>query len=490
MRPCRRIRSTRPTSRVPCRNCSRTPLARKRLPRQALYARPGFPGAGLRRKPCPFIARPRPASSRSRVALRRRESASYKGLRRPPTAFPGEHYEHDGIPHDRVGDSRGVVAMFVRVLLSVLWLVSCICQPALAQSPSFSPSPFVKVAVNPASNKVYVVHEFENTVTAYDESAGTSVTIPVGRRPQFVAVNPLTNLVYVNNGDDSTITVIDGATDTNITPTALNMGTQGPIAVNAPTNIVYIVRMSTPARDEVSFLNGATNEWYTIATGSYEPTAMALNPLTNTIFVAHYATGDVRVISGFYDTADDFPETTSIPAWTHPFAITVNPVTNKAYVITEDSRGPIGIIDGASKTADFRLPLAGHAQGPKSIAVNPVTNKVYAVFNDEVIVIDGATNAYRYVPIGTTGAGPASIAINATTNRIYVATSNGSFVTIDGASDTVTGRQSIPSGPESRGINPITHTAYVFGDPLARVNIDATASSPVPITATIFPLPA
>jgi DNA-binding beta-propeller fold protein YncE len=281
--------------------------------------------------------------------------------------------------------------------------------------------------------------------------------------------------------------VIDGSTDTNLTPTARPLGSQGPFSINAGTGTLYEVRMSTAARDEVTFYDPAIDQWYTIATGSFQPTAMAVNPVTDTIFVAHYGTGDVRVISGAYDANDDFPATTSIGAWTHPFAVAVNPVTNKAYVLTQDSRGPIGIIDGATRQAVFPLPASGHAVDPRSLAVNPVTNRIYAVFDGEVVVIDGATNAYTYVPIGTSGAGPTSIAVDAGTNRIYVATANGAFVTIDGQTN-ATSTAPIPSGAVSMAINPITQTAYVFGDSLTRIALSGTGNA-VPIATTISTLP-
>jgi DNA-binding beta-propeller fold protein YncE len=161
----------------------------------------------------------------------------------------------------------------------------------------------------------------------------------VGSRPQFIVVNPLTNRIYVNNGGEASLTVIDGATDTNLTPTPLQIGSQGPMAINNETNILYVVRMSSVATDEVTFVNASSNTWYSIATESFQPTALTINPNTNTLYVAHYGTGDVRVISGEFNNTVLHPTTFSIGAWSKPFAIAANSMTNKIYVITEDSRG-------------------------------------------------------------------------------------------------------------------------------------------------------
>ena len=370
---------------------------------------------------------------------------------------------------------------------SILALLAALVAPfcTLAQTVPFPPSPKVLIAVNPVTNKVYVANEFANTVTVLNNASNTTTTIPVGNRPQFIAVNPITNRVYVNNGGDASLTVIDGATDTNLTPTALPVGSQGPMAVNVETNMVYIVRMTSVATDEVTYFNAANNTWYTIATESFQPTALAVNPVTNTLYIAHYGTGDVRVISAA-DSGNAHPATVSIPAWSHPFAIAANSATNKVYVLTEDSRGPIGIINGADNSSTFPLPASGHAVGPKALAVNPVTNKVYAAFSNEVIVIDGATNAYTYIPVST-GTGAASIAVNHRTNTIYVSSDSGTLTVIDGATnakDTLT----IPAGTISLGTNPVTNEVFCAGGTIDIVpGAAGTPASPQPAT-TITPL--
>jgi hypothetical protein len=299
-------------------------------------------------------------------------------------------------------------------------------------------------------------------------------------------VNPLTNRIFVNNGGEASLTIIDGATDANLTPTPLAVGSQGPMAINAETNIVYIVRMTSVATDEVTFFNAATNNWYTIATESFQPGALTINPVTNTLYVAHYGTGDVRVISGEFNNTNLHPATTSIGAWSKPFAIAANSMTNRVYVITEDSRGPIGVINGATNAAVWPTPAAGHASAPKALAVNPVTNKVYAAFANEVIVIDGADNSLAYVPV-TTGT-TASIAINYFTNKIYVASDGGSLTVIDGATNATTSL-SVPAGTLSIGMNPTTNEVITGGGALSAVNGVAAPSVSVPLTTTINALP-
>jgi YVTN family beta-propeller protein len=374
----------------------------------------------------------------------------------------------------------------MRFLVALFVLLSSFLTTAWAQNAPFPPSPRQLVAVNPITNKVYIANEAANTVTVLNNATNTTTTIPVGNRPQFIVVNPLTNKIYVNNGGEASLTVIDGETDTNLTPTPYPVGSQGPMAINAESNVVYIVRMTSVATDEVSFFNGNNNTWYTIATESFQPTAVAANPVTDTIYVAHYGTGDVRVISGAFDNTVLHPTTFSIPAWSKPFAIAANTNTNKIYVITEDSRGPIGVIDGATRTVQWPTPAAGHAVGPKALAVNPVTNKIYAAFANEVVVIDGNTNGYTYIPV-TTGS-TASIAINYYTNKIYVSSDGGTLTVIDGGTN-ATSTLTVPAGTISLGVNPVTNEVFAAGGGTTIVDGVGTATVGVTPVTTINALP-
>lgn len=365
------------------------------------------------------------------------------------------------------------------------------CGIGVAQT--LPPSPSVQLAVDPVRNKVYSANRNANAVFALDATTGITTQIPVGNGPDFVAVDPTRDRVYVNNARDASLTVITGTSNTASAPYAI--GTMGPLAINAdPTgahNVVFNVRMTSAASDEVTYFypNGAGNPtWYTIATDSFQPNALAVNPATHTIYVTHYATGDVRIIDGTFN-GIDFPHPPSLGMWSHPFAVAANPVTGKAYVITEDSRGPIAVINSTT-SAVFPAVTVGHAVAPRSILVNPLSNKVYAAFRNEVIVIDGATNALTYIPITGAGSGGIALGLNIATNRIYAATELGTLNVIDGDSNTVESTAPIAAGTSSIGVNPVTNTIYLYagGSVTALAGAAGTAHT-VPITTTITPLP-
>jgi len=69
------------------------------------------------------------------------------------------------------------------------------------------------LAINPATNQIYVVNSGGDTVSLIDGGNLTApvVRVIVGSLPADAVVNPVTNKIYVSNSGDGTISVIDGA---------------------------------------------------------------------------------------------------------------------------------------------------------------------------------------------------------------------------------------------------------------------------------------
>src|SRR5262249_10901175 len=103
----------------------------------------------------------------------------------------------------------------------------------------------------------------------------------------------------------------------------------------------------------------------TVPTGPH-PTAVAVNTVTNKIYVANFTGNSVTVIDGATNT------TATVPAGALPFALAVNEVTNKIYIVNQSSND-VTIIDGATNNATS----VTIGPFPNAVAVNSVTNKVY-----------------------------------------------------------------------------------------------------------------
>src|SRR5260370_538592 len=148
------------------------------------------------------------------------------------------------------------------------------------------------------------------------------------------------------------------------------------------------------------------------------PNSVAVNPVTNKIYVANSGSANVTVIDGATNS------TTTVNAGTIPVSIAVNPVTNKIYVANFTSTN-VTVTDGSTNSP---TPVTT-GTNPNSVAVNPVTNKIYVsnFAGNNATVIDGATKASTTV---NTGTGPASIDVNPVTNNIYVANQTTNDVTV------------------------------------------------------------
>jgi YVTN family beta-propeller protein len=82
-----------------------------------------------------------------------------------------------------------------------------------------------------------------------------TATVSVGTVPLAVAVDPVTNAIYVSNEGSNNVTVINGATN-NVTA-AVSAGTQPyAVAINSVTNTIYVANYNSAT---VTVIDGATN---------------------------------------------------------------------------------------------------------------------------------------------------------------------------------------------------------------------------------------
>ena len=320
-------------------------------------------------------------------------------------------------------------------------------QASVAAAVTVGVSP-VGIAVNETTNRVYVVNQSSNTVSAIDGDTNSAVSIAVGVQPSYVAVNEATNKVYVSNGGDGTLSVIDGAT--NVVDTVSLGGYPGALAVNETTNKIYVANFDAGT---VSAIDGATNLVETVAVEG-GPVALTVNEATNQVYVANSNSNTVTIIDGATNS------TAQVAVGVLPQSIAVNETTNRAYVGNADS-DDVSIIDGATGA------VVSVAVGPepRAVAVNETTNKVYVAngSSNSASIIDGETNAVKTV---TVGGQPYAIAVNETTNKVYVTNNmSGSISAIDGATD-LASTVVVGSYPNEIALNLATNRAYVCIDPI------------------------
>jgi YVTN family beta-propeller protein len=312
------------------------------------------------------------------------------------------------------------------------------------------------IAINPATDKIYVANSGNGAVTVvdgvYNDDAHTS-TVSVGSSPDAIAVNPVTDMIYIANSSSDNVTVIDGVS--NAVYATVNVGLDSyAIAINPVTDKIYVVGYYD-ANNIVTVIDGASNTVTATVTAGSGTCAVAVDPVTDRIYAANYDSGSVTVIDGVTDTV--YATVTGIPG---VWVIAVNPDTDKIYAVAW-STGDVTVIDGASNSATtINGPGDAHSV---DIAVNPATDKIYVDNQGQysVTVIDGAYNDEDHTVTVDVGSSPVGVAVNPVTDEIYVTNSGGNNVTvIDGDFSAATVSISPEYDPWVIAVNPVTDKIY------------------------------
>ncbi len=334
------------------------------------------------------------------------------------------------------------------------------------------------VAINPVTNKIYVVNNADGTVSVIDGATNNVATVTVGSDPVAVGVDPVTDMIYVANETADTVSVINGVTNA-VTTVNLDVDPDA-VAVDSVTDTIYVANKcgtdsTCTTTGTVSVINGATGSVSRVGVGS-DPVALSVNPVTNTIYVVNEGSNNVSVIDGSTDGV------TSISVGYTPDAVAVDPATNRAFVVNKcgtdsacGSTGTISVIGGSTLSTTVSVGTA-----PSAIAVDPAADVVY-VLNQisgtpEVTLIDGSLlSVLSSVPTGTS---PVGIAASPSTDQAYVVDGGGNSVTV--VSGTSYNAQSVNVGasPSALAINPVTNKIYVANQNDGTVTvIDGTPDS-------------
>lgn len=327
-------------------------------------------------------------------------------------------------------------------------------------------------------------------------------SIEVGGFPTGIVVNRATHTVYVGNGTTGTLSLIDGRTCNALQArgcarrrTVVTAGTDPiGIAVAEATNTVYVVNFSGTVavvngrRCNAAQASGCQAALATVAVGAY-PQFLAVDDRTQTVYVANSGSNTVSVIDGrrcnATTTAGCRRVRATVSVGPVPFTLAVNPVTNSIYV-TDLGAHTVSVIDGKTCNAAVvsgcrRKPVAVNVgETPGGIAVDTRTNTVYVTgeSSSDVSVIDGRTcnatrtSGCRRKPVHVlAGAGARGIAVDEASDTVYVAnTAADSVSVIDGSGCNATvhsgcGRRAavayVGSSPRRVAVDELTGTVYV-----------------------------
>ncbi|MBB5066081.1 YncE family protein [Granulicella mallensis] len=284
------------------------------------------------------------------------------------------------------------------------------------------------IAVDPVRNSVYVVApDVTDTIfnLAVIDGASNTVTanIPLPAGSLFPAVDYLSNRIYVAGCNNlvtpiaCTVTVIDGNKDSVVTTIPVTTtggdGLTG-IVVNPLDGLVYVANANDNVIDIINGRKATVVD--TISLGSNSPSAIALNPILNLLYVP-YGTNQTAVVN-----ASNKQISKTITFGSTTVGAAVNVLTGNVFVTDQE-------FDGPSLTGVFG-PL-GHAVANVSVGAFPVgvdvdsfTNLAFVASpsSNQLAVIDGSSNTLKAT---VSNIQAQFVAVNPTTQLVYTSGENG-----------------------------------------------------------------
>ena len=295
----------------------------------------------------------------------------------------------------------------------------------------------VAIALDQATDTIYVVNSTSNTVSVIDGAtcnAGNASgcrrkppAVRAGSNPVDVAVNEATGTVYVadwGNGAGTKVSVIDGRTcNATVTsgcrkaPATIKIG-KGPagVAVDQRTDTVYAATIAPSGAGGVSVINGAACNAMTtsgcrrkppavtVGTGSANyNVAFAIDQATRTLYVANWADNTLSMI----DIATCYARVTSgcgqkphvVRVGKGPDSVALNAATRTLYV-SDVSADTVSVLAAARCNATVisgcgqrpaRVLRTGNA--PRWVTVDQANGTVYVPNGDDgtLSVLSAAT---------------------------------------------------------------------------------------------------
>lgn len=309
--------------------------------------------------------------------------------------------------------------------------------------------------------------------------------IEVGEWPTVIAINQKTNMIYVgSDGDtdyddpediyyDSTISVINGTEDKVIDVIRTNINDLSEftaLAVNTNTNKIYAADIYN---DEISVIDGTTNDYIKRVRVGDGPESIAVNPNTNMIYVSERDHHTVSIINGSSDEVIkniqvvNFTANEDTSANFSPTGITVNPATNKIYVANGDNQS-VSVIDGKLNSVSI-IPIG--ISVTDDIIANPITNKIYGELDvpGRVYVIDGNTNAFLTTivsgnvseGISNNEAGNSGIALDPNSDFLYLPSMSSDTLSVVNSLTGITLKVPVGKQPVAAAVNPELNKIYV-----------------------------
>jgi DNA-binding beta-propeller fold protein YncE len=294
-------------------------------------------------------------------------------------------------------------------------------------------SPAVGIAIDENTDMIYV-ELYDGDVAVVDGTTNKVVaSIPLGSAGNLevagIAADSTRNRIYVisHGSSGSTVEVINGATN-QVVRTMVSTTQESGVAVDPLTNRLYVSRLNV---NRLAVYRAGTGTIVKRITVGKFPTQVAVDPTTDTIFLAHAGAGGVQaqgeIISGKTNKVLRTLSTGDNQS------VSVDPTTRRIYVTDgEGGSHPLLYVlrttpNGKKTTIIDRIHLGLNAD-PTSVAVDRSNHLIlvqrgYSASpgpQSNVAVIDGSTDhIVRKVLVGVDSS---QIAVNPATHIAYTTT--------------------------------------------------------------------
>ncbi len=368
------------------------------------------------------------------------------------------------------------------------------CAPQRVATLDAGPYPSA-VAIDPAGHRAFIAHQ--QGVRVIDTVHHTVITDVRSVPYAFgIAYDPEHNHIWVAARDATPgrVRVLDGSTYALLKTLPAGEGVHS-VAYNPNTDRVYV---SNFVSGTVSVYDAVNLTSIITLTGFGEPAHIAVNPVTNKIYVADHGTfRGVAVINGATHAWHYIQSTNPALVLLDAYGVAVDATRNRVYA-TGLSQGRIALIDGATDTIvgamNFYRESGAHLW-LRAMVVNPgvgAYGHLWVVTSEE----DGERNQVLLIPVwawGTPTPVPLDlpsfpldgIALDPTTNRVWVTSLRSGQVTVAQDGEPLCGGGELPppsfcapqwvatvdAGPSPYGvaIDPAGRRAFIAHDQGVRV---------------------
>jgi YVTN family beta-propeller protein len=286
----------------------------------------------------------------------------------------------------------------------------------------------VAVALNPVTKRAFVANVGSDQVTVINynvlPTVEANVNLGLAALPYSIAVDPVRNRIYVALNGSDLVSVIDGSSPPNYPVIATPSVGSDPfcVAVNPATNKIYTANEGSAS---VSVIDGNNLGGPVVAVpAAFKPYELALNPVTNKVYVGDYdpspnVVGKLTIINGDDNTSTTLDAVAAGHGTLRGSAcVAVNPVTNKIYLAGQKNDS-LMVFDGATNSAhDVALTNGSH---PTALAVNSYGHEVYAIGWQWLHRVNPNLSLdQRTFGSGLLAPYPSAVAVNPMLNRVYI----------------------------------------------------------------------